>query len=100
MLRFPARAGQRVCPVSCPRLQRWLQKAANALGFGTVHWTSHGLRRGGATELLSRGVPLADIMLFGRWLSERSAREYLRRGEVSLTRLRVDIAKSSWSLAY
>ena len=32
--------------------------------------------------------------------STRLAREYLRRGEVSLTRLRVDISNSSWSLAY
>ena len=40
------------------------------------------------------------VDLFLRWLSDRSAREYLRRGEVSLTRLRVDISTSSWSLAY
>jgi integrase len=86
----------RFCPVSYTTLQRWLQRSADSLGFGAVHWTSHGLRRGGASELLRRGVPLSDIMLFGRWLSERSAREYLRRGEVSLTRLRVDIASSAW----
>jgi len=100
ILRYPVEPGDKICPVSYPRLQRWLQKAADALGFGAVHWTSHGLRRGGATELLSRGVPLSDIMLFGRWLSDRSAREYLRRGEVSLTRLRVDIATEAWSLAF
>eukprot|EP00959_Pyramimonas_sp_CCMP1952_P091797 1921673-Pyramimonas_sp.AAC.1 len=63
--RFPAKPGDRVCPVSYPRFQRWLQKAADALGFGAVHWTSHGLRRGGATGLLARGAPLADSILFG-----------------------------------
>eukprot|EP00959_Pyramimonas_sp_CCMP1952_P174663 3650271-Pyramimonas_sp.AAC.1 len=73
MLRYPAKAGQKARPISHPRLQRWLQKAAGALGPGAVHWTPRGLRRGGAAELLARGIPLADILLFGRWLSERSA---------------------------
>ena len=78
------------------RLARWLQKACDALGFGGVRWTSHGLRRGGATELMMQGMSLPDIMLRGRWLSERSCREYLRRGEVMMLRLRADIASESW----
>ena len=78
------------------RLARWLQKACEALGFGGVHWTSHGLRRGGATELMLQGMSLPDIMLRGRWLSERSCREYLRRGEVMMLRLRADISLDSW----
>ena len=39
--------------------------------------------RGHYTELLRLGITLPDIMLHGRWLSARSAREYLRRGEVA-----------------
>ena len=90
----------RVCPVSYTSLSRWLQKACDALGFGSVHWTSHGLRRGGASELLRQGVPLPTICLTGRWLSERSAREYLRKGEVSVLRLRGLIPKNAWLKAH
>ena len=36
----------------------------------------------------------------GRWLSERSAREYLRKGEVSVLRLRGLIPKASWLKAH
>lgn len=88
-----------LCPVSYARFARQLQVAATALGFGAVRWTSHGLRRGAATQLLREGVPLKDVMLAGRWLSERSCREYLRRGEVCLTRLRADITPAAWARA-
>ena len=33
-------------------------------------------------------MPLPDLLLYGRWLSERSAREYIRRGEVAVLRIR------------
>jgi len=78
-------------------LVRWIRKAASALGFGHLHWTSHGFRRGGATELLRAGWPMQDIMQFGRWLAVRSCREYLRRGEVSITRLRHDVTSDTWA---
>ena len=58
----------RVCPSSYHAFTRWFYRAAAALGFGATTWTSHGLRRGGATELLRRGYPLSTIMLHGRWL--------------------------------
>ena len=90
----------RVCPVSYTTMARWLQKACDSLGFGSVHWTSHGLRRGGASELLRQGVPLSLFLMASRWLSERSAREYLRKGEVSVLRLRGLIPKASWLKAH
>jgi integrase len=93
------RDGERVAHVSYAKLQYWLRKAAAALGFGSMHWTSHGLRRGGATELLRQGCSLANIMLFGRWLAERSCREYLRRGDVALLRLEQAIRPEDWKRA-
>ena len=51
------------------------------MGFGAECWTSHGLRRGGATHLLLNGWSIENIMQFGRWLSPRSCREYLRKAE-------------------
>ena len=65
---------------------RWVKKVAALLGAGHVQLTTHSFRRSGASELARRGVPIADIMMFGRWLSDRSAREYIRKGEVAVLR--------------
>lgn len=89
----------KVVPVAYHTLQKRLQQAAAAMGFAAVHWTTHSLRRGGATAMLQTGTPLSDIMLTGRWLSERSAREYLRRRDVALLRLRHDIDEDAWRRA-
>jgi integrase len=88
----------RVFDISYGKFSYWIQKGMAALEF-PGHWTSHGLRRGGATELFRMNVPLPSIALHGRWLSERSMREYLRKGEVTLLRLRGAVAKSSWTRA-
>jgi integrase len=93
----PRHASQLFCPAGYHSFNRWFNRAASDLGFGAVTWTSHGLRRGGATELLRRGFPLSAIMLYGRWLGERSCREYLRRGEVAVLRMRQDIPTSAWT---
>lgn len=92
-------AQHRVVPCSYAVLQRRFQRAATFLGFGAIHWTTHSLRRGAATSMLQQRVPLADIMLRGRWLSERSAREYLRRVDVAIMRLRQDIEPLAWRWA-
>ena len=84
-----------VVPITYGRFQRWLGKAVRLLGL-PGHWTSHGLRRGGATELLRCGISLGQIALIGRWLSERSMREYLCRGEVCLLRFRKDVDSAIW----
>ena len=75
----------------------WLRRACAALGFGAIHWTVHGLRRGGATQLFIANMAFADIMIAGRWMSERSCREYIRRGEVGILRLRADLPPNAWT---
>ena len=65
---------------------RWVKKLASMLQADGISLTTHSFRRSGASELSRRGVPIADIMLFGRWLSDRSAREYIRKGEVAILR--------------
>ncbi len=42
---------------------------------------------------------MPTILNFGRWLNDRSAREYLRKGEVSLLRQATEIPVSAWQLA-
>ena len=56
-------------------------------------WTSHSLRRGGATQLLINQWSIENIMEFGRWASVTSAKLYLRRGEVALLRCRGDVSE-------
>ena len=51
-------------------------------------WLSHSFRRGGATHLVECRVPWDEVRNRGRWASERSCREYIRRGANAVTRLR------------
>jgi integrase len=77
------------------KLQYWIKKGMDMLGF-PGRWTSHGLRRGAATHLYQQGMQFKDLMIMGRWLSERSAHEYIRRGEVQQERMRADIGHGVW----
>ena len=43
------------------------------------------------------GVPLTDVMIFGRWASLSSFKLYIAKGDVLLTRLRQDLADEKWS---
>ena len=87
---------ERVFEVSYNTVQRWFRRAAEHLGFGALDLSTHSLRRGGATSLLRAGVPFTDIMIFGRWRSDRSAREYLRQGEVALIRQAAQFPEALW----
>ena len=85
--RFPAvDPSQPVFTVSYSSVLRWVKKLSGLIGGPDVLLTTHSFRRSGASELARQGIPLADILLFGRWLRERSAREYIRRGEVAVLR--------------
>ena len=59
-----------------------------ATGLPDIDVSTHTLRRSGASELSRLGLPWADVMAFGRWNTDRAAREYVRRGEVALYRCR------------
>ena len=72
---------------SYSRVRRLIDTLARILGLGEIGFRSHSLRRGGATELLMRGIDFGNILLFGRWRAERAAREYCRKGEVAVLRL-------------
>lgn len=72
----------RLCNVSYFTVGKSLQLCANCFGFGHVRFTTHSLRRGGATALYLHGMPFADIMFFGRWSSESSAKLYIKKADV------------------
>ena len=81
-----------VFPLSYSSVLRWVKKLSTLLAGEELQLTTHSFRRSGASELSRRNVPIADICLFGRWLSDRSAREYIRKGEVAIHRSRVSVA--------
>ena len=70
--------GGRFFRTSYSKVRRLIALLATALGVASVGFRSQSLRRGGAAELLMRGIPFADILLYGRWRGGRAAREYCR----------------------
>jgi integrase len=96
VLRTRPAANDRVFRTSYSTFLSWIRKLAQVLDCETLGLTTHSLRRSGASELSRQGVPLMDLLAFGRWLSPRAAREYIRRGEVAVTRVRRDLPASTW----
>ena len=79
------------CDSNYNRFAARLERTQVALGFEAKTFRSHSLRRGGATQLAMNGWGLKDLMLAGRWNSERSCRLYVMKGEVSVLRLRQNL---------
>ena len=95
---FPSKDGSAFFfPISYGTALRWVKKLGDLLGAAPLQLTTHTFRRSGASELARQGVPLADILLFGRWASERSAKEYIRRGEVAIHRARAELGPLTWA---
>ena len=59
-------------PASYATFLKWLRAGATALGAGDLGLSTHSLRRSGASELSRLGMPLHDLLSFGRCLNERS----------------------------
>eukprot|EP00435_Cladocopium_sp_Y103_P020181 s49_g4.t3 len=83
--------------LSYSSMLRWVKRLALLLGAECLHLTTHTFRRSGASELSRQGMALSDILLYGRWLSERAARDYIRKGEVAMWRAKGLLAESDWS---
>ena len=77
---------------------RGVKRISELLGVGELHLTTHTFRRSGASELSRQGVALPDILLYGRWLSERAAHDYNRKGEVAIIRAQQSVKPSDWTL--
>ena len=86
----------RLFPASYSQIYYWLGKICAFLGVS--HWgmKSHSFRRGGASSLLAKRWAMENILVQGRWASISSAREYLKKGEVALLRLRAADEKEVW----
>ena len=89
---------QPLCPCSYARVSTWLQKLGKFFRLDELAFTTHSLRRGGATQLLINRMPLEHIMLYGRWTSPSSCKEYLRKGQVFLMRVHSLAKRGRWQL--
>ena len=58
---------------------RWFHKACSVLSLPT-HYVHHSLRHGGATRDYLNGMPIADVMVRGRWAAHKSAVHYIQSG--------------------
>ena len=96
--RHPSKSpGEWLFNISYSSMLRWVKRLALLLGGESLHLTTHTFRRSGASELSRQGMPLSDILLYGRWLSERAARDYIRKGEVAMWRARGLISETDWT---
>ena len=87
----------RLTSATYPSVSRDLARVSSLLGVGFAQFTTHSFRRGGASALALAGMPMQDIMMFGRWSSERSAKLYVKKGEVLVLRLERALPKHQWN---
>ena len=95
-VRTSKKSNDRWLSVSYTTFNKWVKLLPNLLGFDSLKLTTHSLRRSGASALLATGLPFSDVLLFGRWHTERAAREYIRRGEVAITKAKSQMDTTLW----
>ena len=80
---------------------RWvadlIKTLASAAGDDPECFTAHGLRAGGATDLVARGATYAQLKAAGRWKSETCLR-YFRSEEV-VSRVVTELLGEAWAAA-
>lgn len=71
--------GQRVFQFHESTYRKWFHRGCMALQVSS-DYVPHSLRHGGATRDYHHGMPLADVMLRGRWAATKSATHYIQQG--------------------
>jgi len=82
------RPNDRLSPFVPRTMLNLLKRTCASLGL-SERYVCHSLRHGGATSLYQRGATLPDIMMRGRWESDKMARRYIQKGEALLLDLQV-----------
>ena len=96
IMQFDGAAVDPLLNTTYAKFARFLKKLAQHLNLEEAGFSSHSLRRGGASTLLNEGWKFEDICLMGRWASARSAKLYIRQGELFMTKLRAQISEADW----
>ena len=87
LLDRPLKAGARVVSISAHKFRRGLQSILKRLGVTRVRYTPHSLRHGGATRDFMLGIPIADIVVRGRWAQAKTASRYIQQGRALLVKM-------------
>ena len=88
LLQRPGDDDDFVFPFSYGYTRGLFLKVFVTLGCSKTALRTHGLRRGGATELFKAGYSIGQIAVLGRWAAETTCRDYISRGDVALDRAR------------
>lgn len=71
--------GHRLFPFSKSTYYRWFHLACSSMSLSS-EYVPHSLRHGAATRDYSAGMPIADVMVRGRWVATKSAIHYIQQG--------------------
>lgn len=82
--------GGTLFPYSPHVFRRLFKSFCSTLGL-SAGYVPHSLRHGGATFLHLKGTPIEDILLRGRWSSNKSARRYIQAGRALLLSVEVPV---------
>lgn len=83
-----SRSGAFLFPFSAGSFRDRFKRACSDLGLSSGY-VPHSLRHGGATDLHLHGRPIEDILLRGRWSSNKNARRYIQSGRAMLMSMEV-----------
>ena len=83
----PLKPGARLVSVSAHKFRNRLQDILRQLGANHVRFTPHSLRHGGATRDFMLGIPIADIVVRGRWAQAKTASRYIQQGRALLVKM-------------
>lgn len=89
VIRSQTPAKERLFPYSAQSFRSWFHYICKDLGLEDCGFVLHSLRHGGATKDYEEGLPVEDIMLRGRWVSNGACRRYLQSGRARLLSYKV-----------
>ena len=84
------KGGSKLVEMTAVRYRHRFRRALLSLGIQPGVFTPHSLRHGGATDDFIQGVPLADIIVRGRWAFAKNASRYIQQGRALLLRVRLN----------
>ena len=64
-------------PVTPKHIRQWLASSLRALGIDPSKYSSHSLRKGGATAMYRASVPLELIRMYGGWADTQFLTQYV-----------------------
>jgi len=67
---FSVKDGAKLKPITYRRFNKFIKTCVQNIGYDPKGYSSHSLRRGGATWAMQQGVPSELVAIYGDWASE------------------------------